>query len=142
MKNYFKHKMRDKHPATIAALIVLGIIGIVGLAILFGFVIMWLWNWLMPELFGLPLLTYWQAVGLFILLKILIGGCGGSSSSSSKKYEDSCDKESKKHRNDFSKWTHYDKFWQEEGENAYQKYLDNLENDGTKKIDESEKEQE
>ena len=142
MKNYFKHKMRGKHPATIAVLIVFGIIAIVGLAILFGFVIMWLWNWLMPELFGLPLLTYWQAVGLFILLKILIGGCGGSSSSSSKKYEDSCDKESKKHRNDFSKWTHYDKFWQEEGENAYQKYLDNLDNGGTKKIDEPEKEQE
>ena len=134
--------MRGKHPATIAAMIVFGIIAIVGLAILFGFVIMWLWNWLMPELFGLPLLTYWQAVGLFILLKILIGGCGGSSSSSSKKYEDSCEKESKKHRNDFSKWTHYDKFWQEEGENAYQKYLDNLDNDGTKKIDEPEKEQE
>src|SRR3989338_5870538 len=77
MSNYFKHKMRGKNPAAIAGLILLGIIAIVGLAILFGFVIMWLWNWLMPELFGLPVVTYWQAVGLFILFKILIGGCVG-----------------------------------------------------------------
>ncbi len=142
MKNYFKHKMRGKHPAAIAAMIVFGIIAIVGLAILFGFIIMWLWNWLMPELFGLPLLTYWQAVGLFILLKILIGGCGsGKGHHSSKHSEDSCKKDGKKHRNDFSKWTHYDKFWQEEGENAYQKYLENLDKDETKQIDEPEKEE-
>jgi hypothetical protein len=39
-----------------------------------GFVIMLLWNWLMPELFGLSTITYWQAVGLLILSKILFGG--------------------------------------------------------------------
>ncbi len=132
MKNYFKHKMRGKHPAAIAAMIVFGIVAIVGLAILFGFIIMWLWNWLMPELFGLPILSYWQAVGLFILLKILIGGCGGGSHSS-KHSGDSGEKSKEKHRSDFSKWKHYDKFWEEEGENAYQKYLDDLNNEESKK---------
>src|SRR5271170_7166779 len=39
-----------------------------------GFVVMSLWNWLMPALFGLKLIGYWQAVGLLILSKILLGG--------------------------------------------------------------------
>jgi hypothetical protein len=40
----------------------------------FGFAIKYLWNWLMPGIFGLPTITYWQAVGLFVLSKILLGG--------------------------------------------------------------------
>lgn len=39
-----------------------------------GFLVVGLWNWLMPSLFGLKLITYWQAVGLLILSKILFGG--------------------------------------------------------------------
>ena len=49
------------------------LIGIV-VAIAVGFVIMLLWNWLMPELFGLVTINFWQAVGLLILSKILFGG--------------------------------------------------------------------
>jgi hypothetical protein len=41
---------------------------------LFGFVVMSLWNWLMPALFGLKTIGYWQALGLFLLCKILFGG--------------------------------------------------------------------
>ncbi len=44
----------------------------------FGFVVMGLWNWLMPPLFGLKTITYWQALGLFILAKILFGGFRGA----------------------------------------------------------------
>jgi hypothetical protein len=39
----------------------------------FGFVVMALWNWLMPPLFGLRLISFWQALGLVILCKILFG---------------------------------------------------------------------
>jgi len=45
--------------------------------IAFGFVTMHLWNWLMPVIFNLPLITFWQAVGLIILSRLLIGGFGG-----------------------------------------------------------------
>ena len=47
-----------------------GILG-VGLLALFGWVVMLLWNWLMPELFGLKRLGYWQAWGLLALCTIL-----------------------------------------------------------------------
>jgi hypothetical protein len=33
-----------------------------------------LWNWLMPVVFGLPSITFWQAIGLLVLSKILFGG--------------------------------------------------------------------
>jgi hypothetical protein len=45
----------------------------------FGFVVMSLWNWLMPALFGWKLVSFWQAVGLVILSKILFGGFHGHS---------------------------------------------------------------
>ena len=44
---------------------------------LFGYVTMWLWNWLTPALFGWKVITFWQAVGLVILSKILFGGFRG-----------------------------------------------------------------
>ena len=42
-----------------------------------GFVVMSLWNSLMPPLFGLHLINFWQAVGLLLLSKILFGGFRG-----------------------------------------------------------------
>src|SRR5882762_7340596 len=44
---------------------------------LFSFVVMRLWNWLMPALFGWHLITFWQAVGILVLSKILFGGFRG-----------------------------------------------------------------
>jgi hypothetical protein len=40
----------------------------------FGFIVMHLWNWLMPGIFGLHRITYWQGLGLLLLGKILFGG--------------------------------------------------------------------
>jgi len=45
--------------------------------VLLGFVVKGLWNWLTPTLFGWHLITFWQAVGLLLLSKILFGGIRG-----------------------------------------------------------------
>lgn len=42
-----------------------------------GFVVMSLWNWLLPPLVGLHPVTFWQALGLFVLARILLGGFHG-----------------------------------------------------------------
>jgi hypothetical protein len=39
-----------------------------------SFVVMSLWNGLVPELFGGPMLSYWQALGLLVLARLLFGG--------------------------------------------------------------------
>ena len=41
--------------------------------IVFSYIVMSLWNWLIPELFGGPMITMWQAIGLLLLSKILFG---------------------------------------------------------------------
>jgi hypothetical protein len=44
---------------------------------LFTYVVMLLWNWLVPELFSGPILTYWQTLGILLLSKILLTGVIG-----------------------------------------------------------------
>jgi hypothetical protein len=58
----------------IGAIIGMAIMGIIfagAMGLLFGFVVMWLWNWLMPSIFGLGAITFWQAWGLVVLTHIL-----------------------------------------------------------------------
>ncbi|HLG13502.1 MAG TPA: hypothetical protein VJH03_03110 [Blastocatellia bacterium] len=55
-----------------------------------GEIVMLLWNWLAPTLFGLPPITFWQALGLLALCRILFGGFGfggGGSRSSRRRME-------------------------------------------------------
>ena len=42
----------------------------------FSFAVMSLWNWLMPAIFGTNPITFWQAVGLLLLSRILFGRFG------------------------------------------------------------------
>jgi hypothetical protein len=55
-------------PFAIAAFIAIG-----------GEVVLHLWNWLLPALFGWREITFWQAIGLLALCRILFGGFGGGS---------------------------------------------------------------
>jgi hypothetical protein len=41
-----------------------------------GEVVRQLWNWLLPALFGVPQITFWQAWGLLVLCRVLFGGFG------------------------------------------------------------------
>ena len=56
----------------------------IGLLALFGWVVMLLWNWLMPEIFGLKTLNSWQAWGLLALSMILFKGFGSGGSAGSR----------------------------------------------------------
>jgi hypothetical protein len=52
------------------------VIGIVAAAVL-GFAVMSLWNWLAPAVFGWRTISFWQALGLLVLARILFGGFRG-----------------------------------------------------------------
>jgi hypothetical protein len=45
-----------------------------------GEVVQRLWNWLLPPLFGVREITFWQALGVLALSRILFGGFGFQSS--------------------------------------------------------------
>lgn len=53
-------------------IILLGSIALIaGISLLMSFPIMWLWNWLMPVIFGLVKITFWQSFGINLLCGIL-----------------------------------------------------------------------
>jgi hypothetical protein len=68
---------------SILAIIAMSIGGVAlaaALALFFGWIVMLLWNWLMPSIFKLPVISYWQGWGLVLLSHILIKpgfGAGG-----------------------------------------------------------------
>jgi len=47
---------------------------------IFAWITYLLWNWLVPVLFNGPAISYWQALGLLVLTKILFFGLGRSHS--------------------------------------------------------------
>ena len=57
-------------------LIPAGIVGIAVFIAIGGYLVMHLWNWLAPLLFGWRQITFWQALGLLILCRILFGSHG------------------------------------------------------------------
>lgn len=76
--------------------------GILGVAFVFLviWVVMVLWNWLIPSLFNGPVLTYWQTAGLFLLSKILLTGIaprGGHDKSHNKDWR-------KKYQGKYGSW--------------------------------------
>jgi hypothetical protein len=54
----------------------LAILGILLFIAIGGEIVMQLWNWLLPPLFGWRQITVWQAVGILALCRILFGGLG------------------------------------------------------------------
>jgi uncharacterized membrane protein len=68
--------MRNKRMGKRMKLAWIAPVGLAAVA-LFGFIVMSLWNWLAPAVFGAHTVTFWQALGLLILSRILVGGLGG-----------------------------------------------------------------
>ncbi len=68
-------------------LIFIAPLAIVGMAVfiaLGGVIVRALWNWLIPGLIGWNTITFWQAIGLLLLCRILFGGWGGRGSGRSR----------------------------------------------------------
>lgn len=63
-----------------AVIVVILIVAVI--ALLLAFPVMLLWNWLMPVIFGLPAISFWQALGLNLLSGFLFKSSSTSSSSS------------------------------------------------------------
>jgi hypothetical protein len=66
--------MKRKKLLFIAPLAILGLLLFIAVG---GWIVQWLWNWLLPTLFGFPHIAFWQAVGLLALCRILFGRFGG-----------------------------------------------------------------
>lgn len=120
-----KERTRTERFVALAFKGIFGFIAIIAFAFLIGYGVMLLWNWLIPDIFGVKTITYWQAVGMLVLAKVLFGGFGGNNSKrrSLKSRNHWRRKMNQNCRSDAHTWKYYDKFWEEEGKSAYSAYV-------------------
>ncbi len=52
----------------------LAILAMIAFIVIGGEIVLHLWNWLLPSLFGWRQITFWQALGLLALCRIFFGG--------------------------------------------------------------------
>ena len=124
----------------IAGRVVLGIIAAAVFALVFGYLVMILWNWLMPAIFRLPEIGYWQAFGIVILAKLVFGSVGGHGNGRQPRNrrvrrEPGLDRqgpfeegEGESGGGDWREffnpyhWERYRDFWRDEGRQAFERY--------------------
>jgi len=113
--------------ARIAGLVIAGVIGAAVFALAFGWFVQLLWNWLMPGIFGLGTIGYWQAFGLVILGKLIFGGIG--TGHGGRPRPGRWDKHApwgppERDRGwDRNRWTLWKDFWNDEGRDAFERYV-------------------
>ena len=94
---------------------------IVLVAIGFGLLLQLLWNIVIVDIFSVPTISFWQAVGLFVVAKLFFGfGIGGSRShhGGRKRWAKKFDKRGRSLEKDED----FQAFWSEEGKAAYEAY--------------------
>ena len=75
-KEDFPSDSRARKVLRIIGMVFMGVIFALLFALVFGFIVKWLWNFLMPDLFGLSQISYLQAFAMVILAKLLFGAFG------------------------------------------------------------------
>lgn len=71
--HYWKSKLHDRGPFYVIGMVAVFIIIGLLMAGAFGYFTMWLWNWVIPPVFGLKTISFWQAFALLLLSWIFFG---------------------------------------------------------------------
>jgi hypothetical protein len=138
----------------IVGLTIAGVGFAVVFALVFGLIVKILWNWLMPAIFGLGEITFWQAFGIVLLAKLLFGaGHGPSHRDHHSRFENHFrdrfkafagpEEEAKGGTpvpGNGRKWRHFRQYWKDEGQAAFESYIKKMEEEGEKKPDSGGKE--
>jgi hypothetical protein len=54
--------------------VLIGLVVALVALLIFTFIFQWIWNAVIPDVFGIKQITIWQALGILILASILFGG--------------------------------------------------------------------
>ncbi len=134
--NRFRHDMMHRwkqHNPVVKGLLItmwtiLGLAFAIGVAFLFGYVVMLLWNAIVPAVFtGVHSINYLQAVGLVVLAKIFFGALGNHGGPKHKRhgnkyghppfgsnpFENDCGPEG---------WKDMHEFWETRGKKAWEEF--------------------
>jgi hypothetical protein len=116
---------KERKVQKIALWTVAGLAGAIVFGLLFGLLIQFLWNATLTEMFDLPALSFWQAVGLFILAKLFFGFGAGSGGSPRKRKKPRVDRQPSADSEDVSTLADdetFKKFWEEQGKASYEAF--------------------
>ncbi len=69
-------KLKSAGPVKIVKMLFAGVTIVALFAFLFGKLVQFLWNSTITDIFNLQEISYWQAVGILLLSRILVGGMG------------------------------------------------------------------
>jgi hypothetical protein len=103
-----------------AGVAVFGILAAAVFGLVFGVFVMLLWNWLMPTIFALPEISYWQAFGIVILVKLVFGTIGHGRHGHNRN-KGPWDPDGRHTRSGRRYWREY---WRDEGRDAFDRYVD------------------
>jgi hypothetical protein len=113
--------------------VAMGLTMAVVFALVFAFLVQWLWNHLLPDIFGVKMITYWQAVGLIILTKLLFGVVGPHHRPRRRNHPRHWKSRSAWCRKNMSyegiadeDWRYYEQYWQEQGKAAFEAYVQTI----------------
>jgi hypothetical protein len=81
------------------------------IAAVFGYFVMLLWNGVLPQVTAARSISYWQAVGLLLLARILVGGLKGHGGCHGHGY-----------RHGKRSWREYDQWWNEVGRQSFETF--------------------
>jgi hypothetical protein len=132
-------RLRDRWPGMspaarglrIAGIVVAGVIGAGIFALAFGWLVMILWNWLMPAIFHLGTLTYWQAFGIIILAKLVFGGMHGGRGGGFRHKPWAHGPGAHGGTDGRDRWRWYREFWETEGRQSFDRFVQEKSSPGT-----------
>ena len=108
----------------------LGMVTAVIFAFVFGYFVQQLWNWLMPRIFHLTTITFWEAFGMVLLARLFLGGHHHESRYHHQKhYHPDCtwndsERETWKIKGGHHNWKYYDEWWKTEGKEKFEAFID------------------
>jgi hypothetical protein len=109
----------------IVGMVVAGVMFAAAFALLFGWLVMLLWNWIMPAIFHLGVITYWQGFGILLLAKIIFGALGNRGPGKNP-WGGNPFWKGPWHRGGWHEdgewWRQYHDFWKDEGREAFERY--------------------
>ncbi|PKU22805.1 hypothetical protein [Telmatospirillum siberiense] len=105
-------------PVRIARHVTLGLLVAASFALVFGYVTMLLWNAILPQISSLPAVTFWQAVGILLLARLLTGRF--SHGDHPHRFHRRRPERSEAERDDAGR---YAEWWETEGSAAFDAYL-------------------
>lgn len=115
--------------ARIVGMVIAGVIGAAVFALAFGWFVQLLWNWLMPAIFGLGTIGYWQAFGLVILGKLIFGSISGGGGHRPRRDRGHWEKHGQwgppewDREGGRDRWTLWKDFWKDEGRESFERYV-------------------